>query len=80
MKGSGTILLAEPMYKSFWQHYVHEHAGQGSSLTVNPGALFAATLCLFVLACWAANQVQSRCGACGSWPVACRCSRERARR
>jgi hypothetical protein len=70
------------MYKNFWHEYLQQHAAHnaGTTITVNPAALFAVTLCLFVLACWAAHQIQSRCGGCGAWPVRCRCTRERARR
>ena len=66
------------MYRHFWQQYVQEHAAHGhDTVTVNPGPLFAATLCLFVLLCWTAYQVQSRCVECRAWPVRCRCERER---
>jgi hypothetical protein len=30
-------------------------------------------LCLFVVACWAAYQIQSRCHSCGAIPARCRC-------
>ncbi|HEX2378618.1 MAG TPA: hypothetical protein VHI30_13725 [Gaiellales bacterium] len=65
------------MYKSFWQSYVAEHSHDtGSGLTIHPGPLVAVMLCLFVLAAWAAFQIQSRCGECREWPVRCRCPHE----
>jgi hypothetical protein len=36
-------------------------------------------VCLFVIACWSANQIQSRCGGCGAIPARCRCLRGRVR-
>jgi len=69
-------------YVHFWTVYTRQHASHGGrGGSIDSGALFAACLCLFILACWAAHQVQSRCMRCGSWPVRCRCeSRVRARR
>jgi hypothetical protein len=65
------------MYKAFWHQYVLEHSQHSSSaLTVNPGPLFAVTVCLLVLMAWAAFQMQARCSDCREWPVRCRCSRE----
>ncbi|HEY7259367.1 MAG TPA: hypothetical protein VH459_09865 [Gaiellales bacterium] len=67
------------MYKTFWQHYAQQHAHHGgSALTVNPGPLFAAAVCLVVLMAWAAFQIQARCADCREWPVRCRCSRQHA--
>ena len=60
-------------YVHFWNTYTHQHASHGGGGSIDPSALFAACLCLFVLACWAAYQVQSRCARCGAWPVRCRC-------
>jgi hypothetical protein len=60
-------------YVQFWRHYVATHASSGSSFEFDPAALVAVSLCLFVLACWAAHQIQSRCATCGAWPVRCRC-------
>jgi hypothetical protein len=65
------------MYKAFWHQYVQQHSPHGgSALTVNPGPLFAAMVCLLVLLAWAAFQMQARCADCREWPVRCRCSRE----
>jgi hypothetical protein len=65
------------MYRSFWQNYVAEHSHNGGDgLTIHPGPLFAAVVCLIVLMAWAAFQIQARCGNCGAWPVRCRCPRE----
>lgn len=65
------------VYKAFWHQYVLEHSHHDkSALTVNPGPLFAAMVCLIVLMAWAAFQMQSRCSDCREWPVRCRCSRE----
>jgi hypothetical protein len=67
-------------YTTFWHHYVHQHAnGGGPALTVNPAAAFAVAVCLFLIACWAANQIQSRCEGCGAIPARCRCLRDRVR-
>jgi hypothetical protein len=69
-------------YTHFWHQYVQQHAnGGGTTLTFNPAAAFAAAVCLFFLACWAAYQLQSRCGGCGAIPARCRCRpvRERER-
>jgi hypothetical protein len=62
-------------YTTFWHHYVQQHAnsGGGSTLTVNPGAAFAAAGCIFLVACWAAYQLQSRCDHCGAIPARCHC-------
>ena len=49
------------MYKAFWHQYVLEHSHHEKSvLTVNPGPLFAAMVCLIVLMAWAAFQMQVR--------------------
>ena len=67
------------MYKTFWHQYVQRHSPHdGSTLTVDPGPLFAVMICLFVLMAWATYQMQSRCSDCREWPVRCRCSREHA--
>lgn len=68
-------------YTTFWHHYVQQHAGGGggSTLTINPAAAFAAAVCLFLIACWTANQIQSRCDGCGAIPARCRCLRGRVR-
>jgi hypothetical protein len=69
-------------YTHFWHNYVQQHAnGGGPALTFDPAAAFAAAVCLFFLACWAAYQIQSRCGSCGAIPARCRCRpvRERGR-
>ncbi len=61
-------------YTRFWHNYIQQHGGHGgSTLSVDPAALFAVAMCLFLLACWAAYQTQSRCVECRSWPVRCRC-------
>ena len=64
---------------SFRHSYLlqHTHHG-GGGLTIHPGPLFAAVVCLIVLMAWAAFQMQARCGDCRAWPVRCRCSREHA--
>jgi hypothetical protein len=62
-------------YKHFWQHWVQQHATDRGGWTLNPGAAFAALLCLFLLSCWVAHQTQSRCSECEQWPVRCRCGR-----
>jgi len=73
----GTPPPRASMYKAFWHQYVLEHSHHDkSALTVNPGPLFAAMVCLIVLMAWAAFQMQSRCSDCREWPVRCRCSRE----
>jgi hypothetical protein len=65
------------MYKAFWHQYVEQHSPHGgSTLSVSPGPLFAAMVCLFVLMAWATYQMQSRCTDCREWPVRCRCSEE----
>ena len=64
-------------YVHFWRQYVHQHGGAGgSTVIVDPAAAFAAVVCLFVIACWVAYQVQSRCEDCGAIPARCRCRRE----
>jgi len=64
------------MYKSFWQNYVAEHSHHdGGGLTIHPGPLFAAVVCVILLMMWAAFQMQARCADCRAWPVRCRCSR-----
>jgi hypothetical protein len=60
----------------FWRQYARQHANSGPGLTISPGALFGVCMCLFLLACWAAYQTQSRCGECDAWPVRCRCSQD----
>jgi hypothetical protein len=60
----------------FWHGYVTAHPGH-HVLSFDPGSAFAVTVCLFVLACWAAAQIQSRCGECASVPARCRCARDR---
>jgi hypothetical protein len=61
-------------FVQFWRHFLQQHAAHGGSgLTVDPAAAFAAAMCLFVVACWAAYQIQSRCGSCGAIPARCRC-------
>ena len=68
-------------YTNFWHHYVQQHTanGGGATLQFNPAAAFAVAVCLFVIACWSANQIQSRCGGCGAIPARCRCLRGRVR-
>jgi hypothetical protein len=68
-------------YTHFWHHYVQQHAnnGGGSTLTFDPAAAFAAAVCLFLVACWAAYQIQARCGHCGAIPARCRCRLVRER-
>ena len=61
-------------YTHFWHNYVQQHAsGSGSTLTFDPAMAFAAAVCLFLVACWAAYQIQSRCGSCGAIPARCHC-------
>jgi hypothetical protein len=57
----------------FWRDYARQHAHSGAGAAVDPEALFGICMCLFLLACWAAHQTQSRCVECDSWPVRCRC-------
>jgi hypothetical protein len=59
----------------FWHHYLLAHPSHGV-LTFHPADAFGAALCLMLIACWAAFQVQSRCGDCAALPVRCRCDRE----
>lgn len=59
----------------FWRQYAREHA-HGPGMTVDPAALFGICMCLFLLACWAAYQTQSRCAECDAWPVRCRCRQD----
>jgi hypothetical protein len=59
----------------FWHTYVAQHPSASGGISVDPGMLFAACLCLFALALWAAYQSQSRCQTCGAWPARCRCHR-----
>jgi hypothetical protein len=70
-------------YTNFWHRYLHEHAashtGGGAGLSLDPAALFAVAVCLFVIACWAAYQLQSRCPDCGAIPARCRCARRTVR-
>jgi hypothetical protein len=55
------------------QYFLQRPGGHTAPLTVNPGAAVAAVVCLFLIACWAAYQVQSRCGSCGAIPARCHC-------
>jgi len=68
-------------YTTFWHHYVQHHAGGGGgwALTINPAAAFAVAVCVLLIACWAANQIQSRCTDCGAIPARCRCLRGHVR-
>jgi hypothetical protein len=68
-------------YTNFWHRYLHEHAanGAGSTVHIDPGAAFAAAVCLFLVACWAAYQLQARCLDCGAIPARCRCARRPVR-
>jgi len=63
---------------NFWHDYVLQHPGH-AVFTFDPSHAFGAAVCLFLLACWTAVQVQSRCGECAAVPVRCRCARERVR-
>ena len=64
---------------SFWHHYLMAHPGH-AVFAFNPAAGFGAAVCLMLIACWAAVQVQSRCGDCAAVPARCRCAREHANR
>jgi hypothetical protein len=63
----------------FWHTYVAAHPGH-NVFSFDPASAFAVAVCLFVLACWAAAQIQSRCGECAAVPARCRCPREHAGR
>jgi hypothetical protein len=64
----------------FWREYARQHAHTGSGVTIDPAALFGICICLFLLACWAAHQTQSRCSECDAWPVRCRCGQDEVSR
>lgn len=57
-----------------WHQYDQQlPGGHTATLTVDPAAAFAVAVCLLVIACWTAYQIQSRCRSCGAIPARCRC-------
>jgi hypothetical protein len=63
-------------YTHFWHQYLQQRPDTpGGTLVLNPAAAFAVVVCLLLIACWAAHQIQSRCGSCGAIPARCQCHR-----
>ena len=56
---------------NFWHDYVLQHPGH-AVFTFDQSHAFGAAVCLFLLACWTAVQVQSRCGECAAAAAATR--------
>ncbi len=74
--GAATLGRVSMPYTHFWHQYLQQRPeNPGGTLMLNPAAAFAAVVCLLVIACWAAYQIQSRCGSCGAIPARCHCDR-----